>query len=378
VDNYLDMDTERYHRQLILNGFGIEAQQKLSLAKVLVIGTGGLGCPALQYLAAAGIGQLGVVDHDIISLSNLHRQTLFATADVGKMKVEVAIQKLTALNPDIQLHSYPYRIQKSNIVALFKQYDYIVDGSDNFETRYLINDTCMLLNKPLIFAAVAGHEGQLAIFCVADEQQVKTNYRDLFPIPPSAGEILNCEENGVLGVLPGIIGTMQAAEVIKLITGIGKPLINKLLHYNLLNHQFYGVSLTPANVGSYPIPTAEQEFLNLHQSDNETETSVTEIDTSILTELQCLPDALIIDVREVGEIPLLNSQIYVQRPMSALNEWLHQDFPQTHVVLICQHGIRSLAAAEQLIDKYGNSKKIYSLKGGIARYKNYFSEKDHE
>ena len=180
------MKTERYDRQIILEGFGEEAQSLLSTARVLVVGAGGLGCPILQYLVAAGIGHIGIADNDTIALSNLQRQILFSTADVGKLKTVVAAERLQEMNPEIESKPHTLRLQKSNILDLLKMYDLIIDGTDNFDSRYLINDACTLLKKPLIFAAVSGYEGQLAIFNVQDDQGKATNYRDIFPIPPQA------------------------------------------------------------------------------------------------------------------------------------------------------------------------------------------------
>jgi adenylyltransferase/sulfurtransferase len=242
---------ERYQRQIILKGFGEEGQQKLLQAKVLVIGAGGLGCPALQYLAAAGVGTIGIVDDDVISLSNLHRQVLYTPDDIDHPKVEVAASKLRQLNPDVNIYPYRIRLEKSNAFEIIRQYDLLIDGTDNFASRYMINDACFLLNKPLIYGAVSQYEGEVAVFSphflMGSTRGV--NYRDLFPNPPKDGEVLNCAEAGVLGVLPGIIGTMQAAEAIKLITGIGTPLMNKLLTYNVLSQEIYEVSL-PSKSGS--------------------------------------------------------------------------------------------------------------------------------
>lgn len=366
------MDTERYNRQLILKGFGEEAQQKLSEANVLVIGVGGLGCPALQYLAAAGVGKIGLVDGDIISLSNLHRQLLFTTADVGKLKVEVAIQRLSAINHEVELKVYPKIITQNNALEIFAEYDLIIDGTDNFESRYLINDACALLKKPLIFASVSGFEGQLAVFNVESEDGKKTNYRDLFPIQPNLGEIPNCAENGILGVLPGVIGTMMAIEAIKLITGIGKPLINKILNYNLLNQQFYEITITSSPAGIYKLPANEHEFLKMSYYKESKSNQVLEIDIKELENLQKKDSIIIIDVRETYEIPALNPLQYKQVPMSVFKSFLDQDIKEENIVLLCQHGIRSLAAAEFLHEKYGDKKNIYSLKGGIIRWKNYF------
>ncbi|MBO9672256.1 MAG: ThiF family adenylyltransferase [Sphingobacteriaceae bacterium] len=367
------MSAERYNRQIILKGFGEEAQQKLLRAKVLVIGAGGLGCPALQYLAAAGIGHIGIVDDDTISLSNLHRQILFTTADIGKLKVEVAGKRLQEMNPQIGIIRHPIRLQKNNILDILSRYDYILDGTDNFESRYLINDACALLNKPLIFAAVSGFEGQLAIFNTPDHSTLTpgTNYRDLFPLPPGKGEIPNCIENGIIGVLPGILGTMAAAETIKLVAKIGQPLTNKILNYNLLTQEQYTINISHGD--GYTLPETVDEFLNMdYQDTSEAPQGYIEIDASELVKLQQLESTILIDVRERHEVPVLDKQVYTQVPMSEFATFLNKEFYQKQVVLICQHGIRSVAAAEALQEKYGDAKKIYSLKGGIVKWRDYF------
>jgi molybdopterin/thiamine biosynthesis adenylyltransferase/rhodanese-related sulfurtransferase len=365
------MSAERYNRQIILKGFGEEAQQQLLKAKVLVIGAGGLGCPALQYLAAAGVGHIGIVDDDTISLSNLHRQILFTTADIGKLKAEVAAKRLQEMNTQIGIIRHPIRLQQNNILDIISRYDFILDGTDNFESRYLINDACALLNKPLIFAAVAGFEGQLAIFNTPGQLSLSTNYRDLFPIPPLKGEIPNCAENGIIGVLPGIIGAMAAAETIKLIAKIGKPLTNKILNYNLLTQEQYTINISHGS--DYTLPQTVDEFLNMeYQDTGEGPQGYIEIDASELVKLQQTESTILIDVRERHEVPVLDKQIYTQVPMSEFGAFLNKEFYQKQVVLICQHGIRSVAAAEALQEKYGDAKKIYSLKGGIVKWRDHF------
>lgn len=371
------MEAERYNRQIILNGFGKAAQLKLSGAKVLVIGAGGLGCPALQYLAAAGLGHIGIVDDDIIALSNLHRQVLFSTADIHQLKVEIAAKKLQEMNPGIEIIPYPLRLEKNNILDILEGYDIVLDGTDNFQSRYLINDACALLGKPLIFAAVSGYEGQLAIFNTRDEKQQCSNYRDLFPIPPEPGEIPNCAEAGVLGVLPGIIGTMAAAETIKLISGIGKPLINKLLHYNLLTNEQYEMSINTAH--DYTLPKTKTDFLNMEYGySHNLAKGYIEIDAPQLVSLQQGVSTLIIDVRERHEVPVLDTGIFNKIPMSEFHTFLKTDIAAENIVLICQHGIRSVAAAEALLEKYGCAKKIYSLKGGIVKWRDHFLKASHE
>lgn len=364
------MEAERYNRQIILKGFGQEAQQRLAEAHVLVIGAGGLGCPALQYLAASGVGHIGIVDDDTVSLSNLHRQILFGTNDIGKPKVEVAVRRLKELNPEIKISAHSVRVQKANILGLLKEYDLIFDGTDNFESRYLINDACALLQKPLVFAAVSDYEGQLSVFNVKDAQNQSTNYRDFFPVQPGAGEIPNCAENGVLGVLPGIIGMMAAAEIIKLVTGIGKPLVNKLLHYNLLSQEQYEMSISPAD--NYLLPKTEQELLTIEYESNCATTGYTEIDPIQMQALQNEGSAIVIDVRERHETPLLNTNIFVQCPMSEFEAFLQKEIPEKNVIFLCQHGIRSIAAAEAFAEKYGNAKNVYNLKGGIVKWRDHF------
>jgi len=356
------MKNERYHKQVILDGFGESAQAKLATAKVLVIGAGGIGCPGLQYLAATGIGTLGIVDDDTIELSNLHRQILYTTSDIGSQKATVAAKRLMEMNPEIKIVAHNFRIAKNNVLEILRGYDYVLDGSDNFKTRYLVNDACVQLQKPLIFAAVSGFEGQLAIFNVADENGIKTNYRDLFPIPPSAGEIPNCEENGVLGVLPGIIGTMAAAEMIKLMVKIGRPLINKLVHYSLLTNQPYEIDITPGS--GYTFDELD-----------EPQAHFTEINAEQLDSLITHPSTIAIDVREIYEVPRLDTTRFKQVPMSRLDAYLQTEVNEKNLIFICQHGIRSVAAAEALLEKYGNTKNIYSLKGGIAKGRNYFTTK---
>ena len=223
----------RYNRHIILSEIGQAGQDKISNAKVLVIGAGGLGCPILQYLTAAGVGSIGIVDFDSVNISNLQRQVLFGTSTLGKNKAEAAKQRLEDLNDEISIVAYPKKLTHSNAVDLFHKYDIIVDGTDNFETRYLVNDACIISNKPLVFGAIYKFEGQVSIF----NYKNGPSYRCIFPHPPEKGSIPNCSEVGVLGVLPGIIGAMQANEVIKIILEFGNMLSGKLLCFNALTLQ---------------------------------------------------------------------------------------------------------------------------------------------
>ena len=248
----------RYQRQITLAEFGSQAQEKLAKAKVLVIGAGGLGCPALQYLVAAGVGYIGIADFDTVHLSNLHRQILFGQEDIGKKKVLVAKAKLIQLNDLVQIETYDLQWQQEHCIQYFPLYDVIIDATDNFSSRYLINDACVLLSKPLAFGAVNKFEGQVAVFNSSNES---CNYRDLFPTPPNNDEVANCAIAGVLGILPGVIGSMQATEVIKLITGIGVTLENQLLNYNALNQTIYTIRLTKNPAALEYMPSSLDAFL---------------------------------------------------------------------------------------------------------------------
>jgi sulfur-carrier protein adenylyltransferase/sulfurtransferase len=362
---------ERYQRQILLKEFGEAGQHKLLHAKVLVIGAGGLGCPVLLYLAAAGIGNIGIIDDDTVSLHNLHRQPLYDTKDTGYSKAEVAKEKLQKLNPEINITAYNERLKVTNALGLIENYDVIIDGTDNFATRYLINDACVLLNKPLVYGAVSRFEGQLALFnCKNTEIEKPVNYRDLFPQPPKDGEILNCAETGVLGVLPGIIGTMMANETIKLISGIGTPLINRMLTFNTLTNQFYELTLVAKEQTSLLIPHNAEAFqqMNYEWLCASPDAVQFEIDPFNFDELIQSNDIEIIDVRELNEIPTVTEFEFMQIPLPQLKEKLSLIKAGT-VITFCQSGNRSLQAAQWLFEAFGKSKKIYSLKGGIVSWK---------
>jgi sulfur-carrier protein adenylyltransferase/sulfurtransferase len=225
---------ERYQRHLSLPEFGLEGQRRLLEGRVLVIGAGGLGCPLALYLAAAGVGRIGLVDFDVVDTSNLQRQVLYTTADVGRPKVEVARERLRALNPDTEVVALRERVTSQNGLALLEPWDVVVDGTDNFPTRYLSNDACVLLGKPTVYGAILRFEGQASTF----DARRGPCYRCLFPEPPPPGSVPSCAEGGVLGILPGIVAMIQATEVVKLLTGIGEPLLGRFLHYDALSMRF--------------------------------------------------------------------------------------------------------------------------------------------
>jgi adenylyltransferase/sulfurtransferase len=364
------MMQERYHRQLILKGFGIEAQQRLADARVLVIGAGGLGCPIMQYLVAAGVGHIGIADHDRVSLSNLHRQILFGDEDLGQLKVEVIRRKMNLLNPEINIKIWPEAWTPQHCLDHFPDYDVVVDATDNFATRYLINDACVLMEKPLVFGAVSQYEGQAAVFNhLRSEGSRSVNYRDLFPVPPKSDEVLNCAEGGVLGMLPGIIGSMQAMEVIKLITGIGEPLADRLLVYDALSQRFRDFDLSAHPDSANMTPSSAEAYLALDYA------MVCGMNRSVNLEVE--PDTwkvnhlsdLLVDIRDEHEQPRLSTFCatmgvrLIEVPMSALAAQADL-FSGKSLTIICQSGKRSLAAVKMLgqMDKSISAK---SLKGGV-------------
>ena len=236
---FTDEQIERYSRHIMLPEVGGSGQQKMLEARVLLLGAGGLGSPAAYYLAAAGIGNLGIVDFDQVDLSNLQRQIIHSTERIGMLKTESAKKTIQALNPDVNVTLYNEKMDSSNIMSLIKDYDYVVDGSDNFPTRYLVNDACVMKNKTLIHGSIYRFEGQVTVFKPGDGPC----YRCLYPEPPHPGMVPNCQEGGVLGVLAGVIGNLQVVEVLKLVLGIGKPLVGKLLIYDALNTEFRNLRL---------------------------------------------------------------------------------------------------------------------------------------
>lgn len=355
------MAYDRYQRQLALKGFGPEAQQKLHNARVLVIGAGGLGCPALQYLAAAGIGHLGVVDPDKVSLSNLHRQILYTDADIGRQKVEVVRERVPSLNPSLQLETWACACDASFAMDVFPRYDLIVDTSDNFPTRYLVNDGCRLTDRPLVHAAVSEYEGQVAVFNLPGPQgEPGLHYRHLFPSAPAPGEVRDCAEAGVLGMLPGIIGSMQALETVKVITGIGEPLRDKLLIYDTLRHRQLVVDIPSTPDIALGMPASAEAYLRfdyvrfcglglLHDA---------EVDISA-----CHSGMRIIDVREPGETPPIGRP-HEQMPLSRLGELLQLSDGE-EALFVCATGRRSLQAAAICRERFPQA-RAYSLQGGLT------------
>jgi molybdopterin/thiamine biosynthesis adenylyltransferase/rhodanese-related sulfurtransferase len=336
-------EKERYSRHLILEGFGEEAQLKLKNAKVLVVGAGGLGCPALLYLSAAGVGSIGIIDDDVVNESNLQRQILFNTEDIGKQKVIVAGEKLRRQNPCIKIETHFKRVSKENALSIITNYDLVIDGSDNFATRYLLNDVCIILNKPLVYGAIHKFEGQVSVF----NYKNGPTYRCLFPEPPNEGEMPACGEIGVLGVLPGIIGTLQATEAIKIITGIGEPLSGKLLSFDLLSNSF----------STFEFEADEKNRLITELTDHAFSCETNSIS---LGQLQILKKPVqLIDVREKTEFMVKNLN-GINIPVSEIKKRISELKPELLTVVHCKSGVRSKKAIE-IIKEYYPEIEIYNL-----------------
>jgi molybdopterin/thiamine biosynthesis adenylyltransferase/rhodanese-related sulfurtransferase len=363
-------DYQRYQRQLLLNELGQSGQDKLQHAKVLVIGAGGLGCPALQYLAAAGIGDIGIVDADLIDLTNLHRQILYTMQDIGQPKATTAARKLQDLNPDIQITPFDLFLTNQNALEIVAEYDIVIDGSDNFTTRYLLNDACVMLGKPLVYGAVMRFEGQVGVFNLASKDvKHATNYRDLFPAPPNNSSAFSCNEVGVLGVLPGIIGMLQATEAIKIVTGIGTPLCNTILTYNALQNSFYEfeISARLSTITDIPIDKTAFELYDYQGFCNAQE-DVAEISPEAFNILlQNIGEVSIIDVREQHELPIIDQFPCSKIPFSMFESNLSSISEQKTIIVFCQTGVRSISAARLLQRKYASA-SIYSLSGGVVNW----------
>jgi adenylyltransferase/sulfurtransferase len=356
----------RYQRHLTLPGFGEASQLQLKAARVLIIGAGGLGCPALQYLAAAGVGTLGIVDDDRVSRSNLQRQILYTDADVGLMKAEVAAERLMAMNPDITCVPHATRLTVDNAIELISGYDVVLDGSDNFPTRYLVNDACVLADKPLVYGALYTFQGQASVF----NYKGGPTYRCLFPVPPDPKSAPNCSEIGVLGVLPGMIGVMQAMEVIKVLTGIGTPLSGKLLIFDALEVKQTVVQFKRVPEAANVTELKEVVFAcsvpgEAPGEEISPEGLRAQIDTDTASQLQ------IIDVRESWERDLCKIDS-VHIPLSEILEQ-HADpaaaglKPELPTCVYCKGGVRSMKALKVLKAHYGFS-EIKSLQGGILAW----------
>lgn len=356
----------RYARHITIPEFGLEGQKKLKQAKVLVIGSGGLGSPVLLYLAAAGVGTIGIVDFDTVDESNLQRQILFNVNDVGHSKAETAKSRLEALNPHINIIVYKTRFTRENALELVSQYDVVADGTDNFPTRYLVNDACVLAGKVNVYASIFQFEGQVSVFNFLNADGTRgPNYRDMFPEPPPPGLVPNCAEGGVLGVLPGIIGSMQASEVIKVVTGVGEPLAGRLFLFDAASFttRILKVQKSPA--------TKITELINYEQfcgiEPPAEKRAVKEVSVQELHELfEQSVDFQLIDVREPHEYAVANLDGELI-PLATVAGAAHRISKNKKVIVHCRSGVRSANAIRELEDLFGFD-NLYNLKGGILAW----------
>ena len=359
----------RYSRHLLIPEVGLEGQRKLKNSSVLIIGTGGLGSPVALYLAAAGIGRIGLVDYDTVDSSNLQRQVIHGTSAVGKLKVESARAKLLDLNPDIQIDVYNEPYTSENALRIAANYDIILDGTDNFPTRYLTNDVAVFLGKPNVYASIYRFDGQVSVFYAKEGPC----YRCLFPEPPPPGLVPSCAEGGVLGVLPGTIGTLQATEALKVLLGIGEPLIGKLLLYNALDMSFDFVKLKKNPNCRVCGPNADikelidyEEFCGVPSHDHEEEGSAGaswDITVTELAERVKTNHLKLIDVREPHELEISRLPDATNIPLGQLASRLSELDSAEDMVLFCKSGNRSTRALELLTS--AGFKKVKNLKGGI-------------
>jgi len=358
----------RYSRHLLIPEVGLEGQRKLKNSSALIIGTGGLGSPVSLYLAAAGIGRIGLVDYDVVDSSNLQRQVIHGTSTVGKLKVESARAKLLDLNPDIQIDVYNEPYTSENALRIAKDYDIILDGTDNFPTRYLTNDVAVFLGKPNVYASIYRFDGQVSVFYAKEGPC----YRCLFPEPPPPGLVPSCAEGGVLGVLPGTIGTIQATEALKVLLGIGEPLIGKLLLYNALDMSFDFVKLKKNPKCRVCGPNADikelidyEEFCGVPSHDHEEGSAGESWDITVqeLAERVKTNHLKLVDVREPHELEISRLPNATNIPLGQLAARLSELDSAEDMVLFCKSGARSTRALELLTS--AGFKKVKNLKGGI-------------
>jgi len=366
-------EIQRYSRHLILPEVGIEGQRKLKASKVLLVGTGGLGAPAAMYLAAAGVGTIGLVDFDVVDVTNLQRQIIHGTKDVGKRKTQSAVETLSDINPYTKLITHEVALTSDNALDIIKDYDIVVDGTDNFPTRFLVNDACVLLGKPNVYGSIFRFEGQVTVLCTSEGP----SYRCMYPEPPPPGLVPSCAEGGVLGILPGVVGCLQATEAVKLLLGIGKPLIGRLLVYNALDMTFrtFKVRRDPEWAPGAPHPTVKglidyAQFCGVpHASEEPAPQPVTAEELTpaeLKAELDSGKNLVVIDVREVHEHQIANLPVAQLIPLGTLPARLGELDKEADIVVHCKSGMRSAKACGIL--REAGFKKVRNLKGGILAW----------
>ncbi len=375
-----DKEITRYSRHLLLSEIGKEGQEKLKHSSVLVIGAGGLGCPVLMYLVAAGVGRIGIVDFDMVDESNLQRQILFDVNDIGKPKAQVSKNKLSQQNPHIDIRAHVLKLSTANALELFSEYDIIVDGTDNFSTRYLVNDACVLTGRTLVSGSIFKFQGQLSVFNLKNEKGfLGPTYRCLFPDPPAPGSAPSCSEIGVLGVLPGIIGTLMANEVIKTIVKKGEVLSGKVLLIDTLSMNFNLVEIERNPEVLKLIPSGPEAFkktdYDLFCGISKSSKPVKEISADELSVLLSQKSTVqLLDVREPMEQPQIPELNGLKIPLSELGSRTDLISAEKKVIVFCKSGARSRKAIELLSEKYGFD-NLYNLKGGVMEWVRIFSEK---
>jgi adenylyltransferase/sulfurtransferase len=365
----------RYSRHLIMPEVGLEGQRRLKAASVLMIGTGGLGAPCGMYLAAAGVGRLGIVDFDVVESSNLQRQIIHGTADIGRPKIESARDRLRDINPHIEIETHESRLSSSNALSLFANYDIVVDGTDNFPTRYLVNDACVLLHKPNVYGSIFRFEGQASVFWTDAPNGGGPCYRCLYSEPPPPGLVPNCAEGGVLGVLPGIVGTIQATETIKLILGAKDTLVNRLLLFDAWQMKFREFKLRKdpnCPMCSENATIKElidyEEFCGLRTQTEEPKDTLEEITaTELRQRMDANPELQVIDVREPFEQEIARIEGTKLIPLGQVVARMNEIDPSRETVLHCKAGVRSAMAIASL-KKAGFPGRLINLKGGITAW----------
>jgi adenylyltransferase/sulfurtransferase len=358
-------ETKRYSRHLVIPQFGVAGQKKLKQSSVLVVGAGGLGSPLALYLAAAGVGRLGLVDFDAVDVTNLQRQIIHGTGDVGRPKVDSAREAVNRINPLVEVLTHEIRLTSENAMDILGEYDVIVDGTDNFPTRYLVNDACVLLGKPNVYGSIFRFEGQASVFHAPHGPC----YRCLYPEPPPPGVVPSCEEGGVLGILPGIVGTLQANEAVKLIVGLGQTLMGRLLLLDALEMEFRAVRLRKDPdcpvCGTHPTITElidYEAFCSLGAEDLAPD--VPEITARELSE--SLGRVLLVDVREAHELKIARIADTVHIPLRELGDRLGELDRDADIVLYCHFGVQSARAAKILLD--AGYSRVRNLKDGILAW----------
>ncbi|MGH9462503.1 MAG: molybdopterin-synthase adenylyltransferase MoeB, partial [Vicinamibacteria bacterium] len=365
-------EVQRYSRHLIMPEVGMEGQAKLKKAQVLLIGAGGLGAPLGLYLAAAGVGRIGLVDFDVVDASNLQRQVTYSTADVGRPKLEVARERLAGINPHIQIDTFDERLSSENALDTFRSFDIVADGTDNFPTRYLVNDACVLLGKPNVYGSIFRFEGQASVFYAKEGPC----YRCLYPEPPPPGLVPSCAEGGVLGVLPGIVGTLQALEVIKLILGEGSPLIGRLLLFDALKMRFRELKLRKdPDCALCGERATIKELIDYEQfcgipAQEPVAAMRSGVPTITVEELKALmdkkQDVYILDVREPQEWDIAHLEQAKLIPLGELPQAVNQLSSADDIVVHCRSGVRSARAVQFLMEM--GFRKVRNLEGGILAW----------